>query len=203
MSARASGTQGYAAEADKLAVRYESLTFEGVQRDVLHLIPAAPCRVLDIGAGTGRDAAALVARGHQVTAAEPTPELRAHGQRLHARAGVAWVDDSLPGLAGLRAAGLPFDLVMATAVWMHLDQAERAAAMRNVAALVAPGGLFLMSLRYGPVPPSRRMFAVPADETIAQAAESGLSLIHRSDREDMKGRNDVRWTLLGFRRSAP
>jgi protein-L-isoaspartate O-methyltransferase len=143
MSARASGTQGYAEEADKLAVRYESLTFEGVQRDVLHLIPSAPCRVLDIGAGTGRDAAALAAKGHTVTAMEPTAALRAHGQRLHASPHIEWVDDALPELAVLRATARRYDLVMATAVWMHLDEGQRAAAMGNVAALMAPHALFL------------------------------------------------------------
>ena len=203
MSTRASGTQGYAEEADTLAVRYEAMTFEGVQREVLHLIPTAPCRVLDIGAGTGRDAAALAARGHKVTAAEPTARLRAHGQRLHAAASIVWSDDSLPDLTGLRAAGSSFDLVMATAVWMHLDAAERALAMRNVAALVALCGLFIVSLRYGPEPPGPSMFAVPADETVAQAAENGLSLIHRREREDAQGRDDIRWTSLGFRRAAP
>jgi protein-L-isoaspartate O-methyltransferase len=143
MSPRASGTEGYAEEADKLAVRYESLTFEGVQRDVLHLIPSAPCRVLDIGAGTGRDAAALAAKGHIVTAMEPTAALRTHGQRLHASPRIEWVDDALPDLAVLRAAARRYDLVMATAVWMHLDEGQRAAAMGNVAALMAPHALFL------------------------------------------------------------
>jgi SAM-dependent methyltransferase len=198
MTARASGTEGYAEEADKLAVSYESLTFAGVQREVLHLIPSKPSRVLDIGAGTGRDAAALAARGHHVTAMEPTAELRAHGQRLHAGANIAWVDDSLPDLVGLRAAGTSFDLVMATAVWMHLDAAERAVAMRNVATLIAPGGGLTLSLRHGPVPPGRRMFDVGADDTIALARASGLSLIHRSERADMFGRPEVTWTFLGF-----
>jgi len=196
----ANGTQGYAKEADKLAVSYETLTFEGVQREVLHLIPTAPCRVLDIGAGTGRDAAALAAMGHQVTAAEPTTELRAHGQRLHASSHIEWVDDSLPDLARLRTDGRSYDLVMATAVWMHLDEDQRASAMRNVASLMAPGGLFTLSLRHGPVPPGRRMFDVTADETTALAGENGLSPIHRSGRGDMFDRPDVTWTFLAFRR---
>jgi SAM-dependent methyltransferase len=200
MSTRASGTEGYAEEAERLAVTYESRAFEGVQREVLHLIPSQPSRVLDIGAGTGRDAAALAARGHRVTAMEPTAELRAYGQRVHAGAAIDWGDDSLPDLAVLRAAGTPFDLVMATAVWMHLDAAERALAMRNVAALVAPGGQFIVSLRYGPVPPGRRMFAVPPEETIAQAAESSLLLVHRSARGDLFDRPDVTWTFLAFKK---
>ena len=200
MSARVSGTQGYAEDADRLAANYEARTFEAVQCEVLHLIPSQPSRVLDIGAGTGRDATALASRGHRVTAMEPTAELRAYGQRVHAAAAIDWIDDALPDLAILRAAGTPFELVMATAVWMHLDAAERATAMRNVAALVAPSGQFILSLRYGPVPPGRRMFAVPPEETIAQAAESGLSPVHRSARGDLFGRPEISWTFLAFKK---
>jgi len=58
---RASGTEGYGETADALVEHYEGLTFADVHRDTLHLIPKTPGRVLDIGAGTGRDAAALAA----------------------------------------------------------------------------------------------------------------------------------------------
>ncbi|MCH3719072.1 hypothetical protein LZB68_08320, partial [Campylobacter lari] len=79
-----------------------------------------------------------------------------------------WVDDALPDLDGLR--GRAFDVIMLTAVWMHLDADERARGMAALAALLAPGGQILMSLRHGPVPSGRRMFDVSADETIALAA---------------------------------
>jgi len=82
---RASGTEGYGETADALAKHYESVSFADVHREILHLIPATPSRALDVGAGTGRDAAALAALGHAVVAVEPTPELRAHGQRLPAQ----------------------------------------------------------------------------------------------------------------------
>ncbi|MBA9855396.1 hypothetical protein D7S65_06330 [Ralstonia insidiosa] len=52
---------------------------------------------------------------------------------------------------------------------MHLDEAERKAAMSAVAGLVRAGGVIVMSLRHGPVPDGRRMFDVSADETIAVA----------------------------------
>src|SRR3954453_11536769 len=42
-----------------LVPRYEGLRFEDVQREVIHLFPAPPAQVLDVGAGTGRDAEAL------------------------------------------------------------------------------------------------------------------------------------------------
>ena len=72
-------TAGYAGKAVNLTEQYERVTFGDVHRDVLSLLPIRPIRVLDIGAGTGRDAAALAARGHTSAAVEPTRELREHG----------------------------------------------------------------------------------------------------------------------------
>ncbi|MDF3942621.1 class I SAM-dependent methyltransferase [Achromobacter denitrificans] len=197
----ASGTQGYGENAAALADQYESIAFADVHRDVIHLIPAAPARVADIGAGSGRDAAALARMGHAVVAAEPTPELRREGQRRHALPNLEWVDDALPGLAGLRGQGREFDLIMLTAVWMHLDEDERRLGMAALASLLAPGGQILMSLRHGPVPAGRRMFDVSARETIALAATHGLASHHLAEREDMLDRADVRWSFLGLRRA--
>ncbi|MFD6880629.1 MULTISPECIES: class I SAM-dependent methyltransferase [unclassified Streptomyces] len=95
--------------------------FAEVHREVLHLFPSQPCSVLDIGAGSGRDAAALAARGHRVVAAEPTAEPRSLGRRLHSDQKIEWVDDALPRLTTLTARGGRFDLILLTAVWMHLD----------------------------------------------------------------------------------
>ncbi|MFE9422467.1 class I SAM-dependent methyltransferase [Kitasatospora sp. NPDC006697] len=191
------GTAGYREEAGRLLEQYEEVGFEQVHREALHLLPPAPARVLDLGAGTGRDAAALAALGHRVTAAEPVAELREPGRARHAAAGVEWTDAALPELPGV--AG-PFDLVLATAVWMHLAPAERARAFARVLELLAPGGTLLLTLRHGPVPAGRRMFEVPAEEVAAQAAAAGLRAVHRSERADLHGRDGVRWTELGFAR---
>jgi SAM-dependent methyltransferase len=80
---RASGTEGYAEEAEALLVQYEGLAFEHVQRWTLPLIPPGPRRILEIGAGTGRDAAGFAALGHSVVAVEPTAEFRMRAAELH------------------------------------------------------------------------------------------------------------------------
>jgi SAM-dependent methyltransferase len=198
-----SGTEGYGAEADVLAERYETLVFEQVHADVLHLMPPPPADVLDIGAGTGRDAAAFAKRGYRTVAAEPTAELRTHGQRLHAGVQITWIDDALPDLTLLRGRGQRFDLIMLTAVWMHQDAEQRRRAMPALAALLAPGGRAIMSLRHGPVPPGRRMFDVSAAETTALADASGLATLASFPHVDYQSRADVSWTVLVFERPVP
>ena len=202
MTIEVPGAAGYGANASALAAQYESITFAEVHRDLIHLLPAPPAAVLDIGAGSGRDAAALARRGHPVVAVEPTDELRREGQRLHGALAIEWVDDHLPTLHVLRQTKRQFELVLLTAVWMHLDLAEREAAMEAVADLVADGGQVFMSLRHGPIPDGRRMFDVSAEDTTKLAAKHGLRRCFHSEREDMLGRGDVRWSFLALRRLA-
>jgi SAM-dependent methyltransferase len=178
-----------------LAVQYEEVTFGEVHRDVLSLVPARPARILDIGAGTGRDAAALAVLGNSIVAVEPTTELRAHGQRIHAGSAIEWIDDILPTLA-LRQCPGRFDAVFATAVWMHLDAEERGQAMARIAALLLPGGRFFVNLRHGPVPDGRHMFDVSAAETAELGAAHGLRTVLSRERSDLHGRDSVRWSSL-------
>ena len=196
-----SGTEGYAEEAEALAARYERLTLEQVYGDALSLFPKPPASVLDIGAGTGRDAAALAARGHKiVVAVEPTRELREHGQKVHAAHKIKWLDDGLPDLDKVFDLERRFDLVLLTAVWMHLDKDQRRAAMASVASLTEPGGRIVLSLRHGPVPEGRRMFSVTPAETVALAEGQGFNTLYNKPRPDMQGRDGVSWTWLVFER---
>ncbi|HVV39487.1 MAG TPA: class I SAM-dependent methyltransferase [Nitrobacter sp.] len=197
----ARGTQGYASEADALVRQYESLSFADVHRHVLHLLPSSPARVLDIGAGTGRDAAGLADLGYRVTAVEPMAALRLCAEQLHPSPRIEWVDDGLPDLRAISARGDAFDVVMLTAVWMHLDAAERTRAMPIVAGLLRPGGLMILTQRHGPVPAGRCMFDVSASETIALAEAHGLTCIQRIEGGDSHfNRPGVTWDRLAFRR---
>jgi SAM-dependent methyltransferase len=159
-------TAGYGEAADGLVEQYESVSFADVHRDVLHLFPLKPSAILDIGAGSGRDAAALAGQGHAVIATEPTAELRALGQQIHADRDIEWLDDSLPEMRVLRSRGQRFNLILLTAVWMHLDGQQRSLAMEGIANMLASEGRVVLSLRHGPVPAGRRMFNVSARETI-------------------------------------
>ncbi|CAL78703.1 Conserved hypothetical protein; putative S-adenosyl-L-methionine (SAM)-dependent methyltransferase [Bradyrhizobium sp. ORS 278] len=201
MPPHVSGTEGYAAEADSLFVRYESIPSEQAHAAVLHLLPKSPARVLDIGAGTGRDAAWFASLGHRVVAVEPTDALRLRAMHLHASPAITWIDDSLPELAALADGDEQFDLVMMTAVFMHLDEVQRRRALPNIAARIASGGRLIMTLRHGPVPPGRRMFEIDAESVIAPARQLGLSLELNRDGASLNRENraaGVTWTTLAF-----
>jgi SAM-dependent methyltransferase len=197
------GTQGYDQDVEAFFARADAIAFAEKYAAVLHLLPAAPSRILDIGAGSGKDAADFAAMGHRVLAVEPTPALLAGAIARHAHPAITWLDDGLPDLAATRARDETFDLILLSAVWMHLDAAQRRHAMPHVASLLADGGTLILSLRHGPVPVGRRMFEVSADETLDLARTEGLHLRLREERGSIQSANrlaGVTWTILAFQK---
>jgi len=196
------GTSGYAHAAP--ALLRTVLPFEAAHEPILHLhlMPSSPGRILDVGAGPGHDAATFARRGHQVTAVEPTAALREGAQRLYADLPIRWLADSLPDLTTLASAdAASFDFILLSGVWMHLDLAERRAAFPRLASLLAPAGVLALSLRHGWVPPGRVMYEVTADETLALAAQSGLTPILNLATGSLQPVNraaGVTWTRLAF-----
>lgn len=196
-----SGTEGYSSEAKDLIERYEKIPFVEKHQRVLHLFPSEPGYILDIGAGTGADAAWFADRGHRVVAVEPTDELRLPGMALHPSSNIEWVKDSLPDLAVILKHQQKFDLVTLTGVWMHLDEPERRQAMPNVASLLQSGAVLVMSLRHGLCPPGRRMFDVSANETKQLAQANQLRCIFSVRSQSIQPANrkaGVMWSHLAF-----
>ncbi|MFE0646860.1 class I SAM-dependent methyltransferase [Streptomyces sp. NPDC058877] len=184
----------YAQRAEWLGQRYGSVTFEEVHGGVLDLLPPSSAKVLDVGAGTGRDAAALARRGYHVVAAEPVRELREVALSLDPCENVRWVEDSLPALSHLEG---PFELVLLSAVWMHLAPTERGPAMERLATLLAPSGLLVASLRRGAPPTDRVMFDVPAEEVVRDGQRAALRLVRLvQEGEDRLGRAEVWWQTV-------
>lgn len=195
------GTEGYADDAAWLIPRYEAVSFSEKYQAVLHLFPAQPCVVLDIGAGTGVDAAWLAERGHVAVAVEPVAALRDAGAALHRSSGIDWLDDSLPALSKLVQRRQLFDIVLVSAVWQHLATGERKQSMTTIANLLKPGALLVMSIRHGAAPANRRVFEVPAEETPALAAACGLAPVVNARTGSVQALNrqaGVTWTWLAF-----
>jgi SAM-dependent methyltransferase len=177
------------------AQQYDALSFEKVHQSWLPYWPQRGM-VLDIGAGSGRDALWLAQRGCQVIALEPAPDLLHIGQTKTAEK-VQWLSDSLPELKACYQLNLQFNTILLSAVWMHLLPSERERAFRKIANLLAPGGRFIVSLRFGEFTDGRAAFPVSVDEIAGYAKTFGLVLSFISElTADSAGRTGVQWQTL-------
>ncbi|MFC7476157.1 methyltransferase [Dankookia sp. GCM10030260] len=182
---------------EEFAEAYEAFGFAEIHAGALPFLPVRPGLMLDVGAGSGRDADWFAARGWEVVAVEPAAALRQEAARLHPSPRIRWVDDRLPALAALHRLGLGFDLVWLSGVWMHIPPEDRARAMRKLATLLKPGGRLVLTLRHGPAPEGRPMWPVDANEVERLGLDHGLALRVATERvEDRQGRRDVRWQTV-------
>ena len=189
----------YDQHAESLAEKYESVDTETLHRWMLDLLPDLPAVVLDVGSGSGRDAAWLADKGYEVYAVEPSKPMREIAKALHPSAPVRWMADSLPGLEHTVRTGVSFDLILLSAVWMHVRSENRQRAFRKLINLLNPGGVLAMSIRHGPVDEERGMRSVPALE-IEQLSLGHGAIVHRAiGTADQLGREGVRWTNYGLR----
>lgn len=185
----------YAAD---IGQRYESLSSEKVHQVWLEHLPPKGAAILDVGAGSGRDAAWLAALGYEVVAVEPSAGMRAFAQEHHAEASIRWLDDRLPGLERTYALEMHFDVILCSAVWMHVAPSERERAFRKLAQLLKPKGLLIFTLRQGP-PPAQPMFAVSSEELVRFSHRFALESVRCSRSEDRWQRDGVFWETLIFR----
>lgn len=195
-------TEGYAAEAPELIDRFNALSSSVLFKPVIDLLPVSSVRVVDIGAGPGRDAAWLANMGHSVLAVEPVKQFRDAGMAIHSSPKIDWIDDRLPDLIETKRHG-HFDLVLLSAVWQHLNDHKRLIAMRSLAELTTSGGLVIMSLRHGPGAPGRVIHPVVPRETIQSALSEGFTLLRQVEAASVQPanrRSGVRWTWLALAR---
>jgi len=191
----------YNKNAQKFFTQYQSLTFEQVHSDWLPQLDKKTGLALDVGAGSGRDALALAERGWDVVAVEPAAELRRLGEAATAHRSIQWVDDSLPDLSEIRKLSYRFDLVLVSAVWMHLPPTYRERAFRILTELLAPSGMLVITLRHGPGDGERQFYEVSKAELDSFARHRAVMPVPLPDmpRADQLKREDVWWETAVYR----
>ncbi|MGS0683097.1 class I SAM-dependent methyltransferase [Shewanella sp. 125m-7] len=175
--------------------------------------------VLDIGAGSGRDVKYLAEQGalNQTVAAyaiEPAVELAAIGKRVTQNLNVTWLEDSLPELNALAkldalaktdalvTTRLRFNLILLSAVWMHIPALERLQSLNRLTQLLEPTGKLVITLRHGPSGDEREMHQVSIAELATMSAKVGLTIIDSVTAEqDKLGRAEVHWETVVLQRS--
>jgi SAM-dependent methyltransferase len=188
----------YSENAVRLFALYRALPFETAHCAWLHLLPEAPLRVLDVGAGSGRDANWFSDHGYDVVAVEPCQEFIALS-KASSQGGVCWINDSLPGLAEVSRLGYRYDVVLLSAVWMHVLPEERGESFRVLSGLLASRGILVITLRETPFDDSRSFFPTRPEELRTSARERGLESLLEIQTAHTPGQPELRWRTFVFR----
>lgn len=191
----------YSKNAQALTDQYNSLPFDQVHSGWLAHLQEKPGLALDVGAGSGRDARALAGHDWTVYAVEPNTELRSLAQaesQLESGGCIHWLDDALPSLKQVRSLGLKFDLILVSAVWMHIAESDRERAVRVLSELLAPQGRLVVTLRSGPADSERDIHPVSLEQLQGLAANRALVNLATSQSTDKLGRDKVSWQTAVF-----
>lgn len=178
-----------------LSHQYNSVSFESVHHSWKPYWPLAGDKVLDVGAGSGRDARWMQQQGCEVIAVEPSNALRELGAE-YTGVEVTWINDTLPALSRTENLGMRFDLILVSAVWMHLPSSYRERAFRKLSNLLAPNGRLIISLRHGEFDDQRQGYSVSVQELEQLAKNSALQVRHIDESKDKLNRSEVWWQTV-------
>lgn len=190
----------YDSNAEDCSRQYNSLSFEDVHGNWAELIPLKGA-ALDIGCGSGRDASALANRGLNVIGVDPSEKLLQLARTNFATPSIEWIKDSLPLLEKVNKLDIKFDLILLSAVWMHIPVADHDLSFRNLAKLLKKNGVLIITLRHGESPDERIMYPVNKQEIKLLANQAGLSpfLLNAPKQKDQLKRDSVHWETIVLR----
>lgn len=180
---------------------YNGMLFEDVNPNLIGLLPGRRT-ALDIGCGTGRDLAALISRGFDVVGCDPSEGMRkASESTVEERSGVKCVvlNDSLPLLESVfehkkTFLSQGFDVILLSAVYMHIELNDRAQAIETLSKLLSRDGVIYMTLRHGGFSDERKGLPVCFDALTLFAKKAGLVAERLGKTNvDLQGRGGVTW----------
>ncbi len=201
-SNHAKGTKGYSTVIKNFIENTLAIDFLLLHQDFLPFFPKTTSRILDIGAGIGRDAFEFFKMGHSVTAVEPIKEFQKEGKILFGNQNIKWIDDFLPELKLLGNQHNQFDFILASGVWHHLDHEEQFRSMIRIARLLDDNGIFSVTLRNGPAGAGTHIFPTNGNQTIEVAEQYGLKTLLFLENQPslMNNKENVFWTKLVFQK---
>ncbi len=170
---------------------------EEVERFARHLPTSA--RVLDVGAGAGRDSKTLLDKGFKVVALEPSKVFAEH---LRSIMGLAVSEMKAQDVEEVET----FDGIWACASLLHFDEKKLPKVMQRLCRALRPNGIFYMSFKNGdgvrlPAKDGILFHDMTSDRLSKLATDNGLKVIEMwSNASKLQGTNEAQWNNIVARK---
>lgn len=189
----------YRKNALELAGRYESADVTRLQMDLREAMTRRE-RVLELGCGSGRDAAFLVKHGGigSLTATDGSPEMLREALKLHPELQGCLEELVFPeGLAGMARAGRRFSGIYSIAALMHLPAEGIRETARQLELITEPGGILFISVcterDTNPSPDGRPFTLKPSEWWRSLLEDAGFKTVEMKITTDGLGRENTSW----------
>jgi SAM-dependent methyltransferase len=198
--------QFYDDHAASIGTRYESADVTALHRLLLRYLPEDG-RVLEIGCGSGRDAAFLAGKGFDVTATDASSTMIAAAREAHPELDGRLLYAVFPFAEPPTQMEPPYDAAVALATLMHIPEHDLFECASQLRDLLAPGATLLISVSTGRddvednrTPDGRLFIERPPDEIQLLFERVGFRQIAQHQNEDAFGRG-VQWHTLVMQRA--
>ena len=191
-------SQYYATHVEELIRRYESADVSDLHSLLRDSFPSG-ARLLELGCGSGRDAAFMLENGFDVTASDGVPEMIDAAAACHpALAGrlcrICLPRDLTPVLG-------PFDGIYAVATLMHLTRPDILEVFARIRRILVPGGRLFFSVPLhrddvaadGFDANGRRFTAMTLTDWTGICRRAGFDILTSTTTPDGLGRKTIAW----------
>lgn len=192
----------YRENAKNLAKRYETAQMDNLNELLLKWLPEksaskeAP-EILELGCGSGREAAFLLSQGYDVIGIDGSLNLIEEAKKFHPELGGRLFCRTIPDELNF---DRKFDALISIAVLMHFDEKQIEVTLRKATGLLRQKGRFIFSvciertgLENGFDIQQRRFTLLSSDKWKELCDSAGLKIIHEKINSDGLNRGGVEW----------
>jgi len=196
----------YDEAAKSTAANYEALDTRPIVTPILEYLPAGG-RLLDLGCGSGRDAAFFLKQGYDVTGLDGSEAMLREASTYHPELLGRLIHHALPESLPFNAGA--FDILVSFAVIMHLEEALLPKSFSEIARVLRPGGVAAYSVNtarprldeHGNDLRGRHFTCLDASTWERYHRGAGLQTVAGWENEDIIGRPGISWITFVCRKT--
>jgi SAM-dependent methyltransferase len=140
--------RAYEESASELAGRYETADMADFHGILIRHLPSA-CSILEVGCGSGRDAAFLLKHGYEITAMDASHQMLEEAAKRHPELAPRLHVAAVPFDSDCPLLRLKFSAVLVIALVMHLTDDELKETINQFRGILNPGGTVILSASIG------------------------------------------------------